>query len=96
MKAYIFPGQGSQFPGMGAGLYEAHAAAKEIFEQANDILGFRITEVMFNGSEEDLKKTNITQPAYFSSFGSHCQIAGRCFSARYGSRAFGWASFRLW
>ncbi len=65
MKAYIFPGQGSQFPGMGAGLYEAHAAAKEIFEQANDILGFRITEVMFNGSEEDLKKTNITQPAIF-------------------------------
>ncbi|MGV3509719.1 MAG: ACP S-malonyltransferase [Sphingobacteriaceae bacterium] len=65
MKAYIFPGQGAQFPGMGKDLYESSERAKELFERANEILGFRITDIMFNGSEEDLKQTNVTQPAIF-------------------------------
>ncbi|MFD2161479.1 ACP S-malonyltransferase [Paradesertivirga mongoliensis] len=65
MNAYIFPGQGAQFPGMGKDLYESSDRAKELFEQANSILGFRITDVMFNGTEEDLKQTNVTQPAIF-------------------------------
>lgn len=65
MKAYIFPGQGAQFPGMGKDLYENHEQARELFEQANQILGFRITDVMFNGTEDDLKQTRVTQPAIF-------------------------------
>lgn len=63
--AYIFPGQGAQFPGMGKNLYEQNSIAKEYFEQANEILGFRITDVMFGGTEEELKQTNVTQPAIF-------------------------------
>src|SRR6202012_3197298 len=63
--AYIFPGQGAQFPGMGKNLYEQSEVARQYFEQANEILGFRITDVMFNGNEEELKKTNVTQPAIF-------------------------------
>ena len=63
--AFVFPGQGSQFSGMGKNLYESNAIAKTIFENANDILGFRISDVMFSGSDEDLKQTNITQPAVF-------------------------------
>lgn len=63
--AYIFPGQGSQFPGMGKEHYENSAFAKKLFEQANEVLGFRISDVMFNGTEEDLKQTNVTQPAVF-------------------------------
>jgi [acyl-carrier-protein] S-malonyltransferase len=63
--AYIFPGQGSQFPGMGKEHYTNSAFAKRLFEQANAILGFRISDIMFNGSEEDLKQTNVTQPAVF-------------------------------
>lgn len=63
--AYVFPGQGAQFSGMGKNLYETNAAAKALFEEANDILGFRISDIMFTGSDEDLKQTNITQPAVF-------------------------------
>lgn len=63
--AYVFPGQGSQFPGMGKEHYDNSAFAKKLFEQANEILGFRISDIMFNGSEDDLKQTNVTQPAVF-------------------------------
>ena len=65
MKAYIFPGQGAQFTGMGKDLYENSALAKELFEQANTILGFRITDIMFEGTAEQLKETKVTQPAIF-------------------------------
>lgn len=65
MKAYIFPGQGSQFPGMGHSLYQNSHIAKDIFVRANEILGFRITDVMFAGTEEHLRKTDVTQPAIF-------------------------------
>jgi [acyl-carrier-protein] S-malonyltransferase len=63
--AYVFPGQGSQYSGMGKNLYETNPLAKELFEQANDILGFRISDIMFTGTEEDLRQTNVTQPAVF-------------------------------
>jgi [acyl-carrier-protein] S-malonyltransferase len=65
MKAYIFPGQGAQFVGMGKNIYDESEYARGLFEQANDILGFRITDIMFNGTDEDLKQTNVTQPAIF-------------------------------
>ena len=65
MKAYVFPGQGAQYVGMGKDLYEQTKIGKELFDKANDILGFSITEVMFNGTDEDLKQTNVTQPAIF-------------------------------
>ncbi len=65
MKAYVFPGQGAQFPGMGKDLYEASTEAKDLFEQANTILGFRITDIMFEGTPEELKQTKVTQPAIF-------------------------------
>ncbi|MCR5377888.1 MAG: ACP S-malonyltransferase [Fibrobacter sp.] len=65
MNSYVFPGQGSQFPGMGKDLFEQNAEVKAMFLKANDILGFNITDVMFNGSEDDLKQTKVTQPAVF-------------------------------
>lgn len=65
MKAYVFPGQGAQFTGMGKDLYEQSAQAKELFEKANEILGFRITDIMFEGTADELKETKVTQPAIF-------------------------------
>ena len=64
-KAYVFPGQGAQFVGMGKDLYENNAKAKELFDKANEILGYRITDIMFEGTDEDLKQTKVTQPAVF-------------------------------
>ena len=65
MKAFVFPGQGAQFVGMGKDLYENNPLAKELFEKANEILGYRITDIMFNGTDEELKQTKVTQPAVF-------------------------------
>lgn len=78
-KAYIFPGQGSQFEGMGKDQYENSELAKELYEKANDILGYRITDVMFDGSAEDLKQTKITQPAVFLQSVIAAKMAGEDF-----------------
>ncbi|HNE28444.1 MAG: ACP S-malonyltransferase [Saprospiraceae bacterium] len=79
MKAYVFPGQGSQFEGMGKELYESNAQARELLEQANDILGWRITDVMFEGTKEDLTQTRVTQPAVFLESIVRARIAGDAF-----------------
>ena len=65
MKAYVFPGQGAQYPGMGKDLYEKYPLAREMFEKANALLGFRITDTMFSGTDEELRQTRVTQPAIF-------------------------------
>lgn len=74
MKAYVFPGQGAQFVGMGKDLYENNPLAKELFDKANDILGYNITEIMFHGTDEELKETKVTQPAVFL----HSVISALC------------------
>jgi [acyl-carrier-protein] S-malonyltransferase len=79
MKAYVFPGQGAQFEGMGKTLYETNAHARDLFEQANNILGWRITDVMFNGTKEDLMQTKVTQPAVFLESIIRAKIAGPTF-----------------
>lgn len=74
MKAFVFPGQGAQFVGMGKDLYDNSPLAKDLFEKANDILGYRITDIMFNGTDEDLRQTKVTQPAVFL----HSVISALC------------------
>ena len=74
MKAFVFPGQGAQFSGMGKDLYESSPLAKELFEKANDILGYRITDIMFDGTDEELRQTKVTQPAVFL----HSVISALC------------------
>ena len=75
MKAFVFPGQGAQFPGMAKSLYESNPTAKALLEEANEILGFRITDIMFEGTPEELKQTKVTQPAVFL----HSTVLAKCF-----------------
>ena len=81
MKAYVFPGQGAQFSGMGKDLYEESELAEGLFEQANNILGFRITDIMFEGTAEELKETKVTQPAIFLHSVILAKVLGDSFQA---------------
>ena len=89
MKAYVFPGQGAQFTGMGKNLYENSTLARDMFEKADLFLDFRITELMFSGTDEDLKQTKVTQPAIFLHSTILASVLGN-FQARYGGRSFTW------
>ena len=80
MKVFVYPGQGAQFSGMGKSMYEENKRAKELFEEANDILGFRITDIMFSGTDDELKQTKVTQPAVFLHSVILSKIWGRLFT----------------
>ena len=80
MKVFVYPGQGAQFVGMGKSMYDGFPRAKELFEQANDILGFRITDIMFSGADDELKQTKVTQPALFLHSVILSKIWGRLFT----------------
>ena len=94
MHAYIFPGQGAQFPGMGKEVYEASSEAKSLFEEANNILGFSITDIMFGEDAEALKQTQVTQPAIFL----HSVILSEVIERFQPDAVAGhsWVNFRLW
>lgn len=96
MHAFVFPGQGAQFVGMGKDLYDNVPLAKELFDRANEILGFPITDIMFAGTDEQLKQTKVTQPAIFLAFGHSGPLARRRVQARHGRRVTRWASSARW
>lgn len=95
MKAYVFPGQGAQYVGMGKDLYDNFSLARELFNKANAILGFKITEMMFDGTDEDLKQTKVTQPAIFLHSVILSRVMGKILSLTWLPDT-PWASFLRW